>query len=546
MNGMFGRRVRRKDPREEMPLLPVGEAMLDTPDPLSPRIGQFGAKKIPRNQLRAVGAALSDVSSGLRGSGLGYTDQFLGDEAAAQETADWGAMLDDMDLAPEVRTFADANPAAFKEHQFKQGEATRKSEEALGILDGLNLPPEVLARAKLNPAAFMEQIGKEAGTTREKTYQDPITGEWVVAPELYDNGGYTGLLTGDGVDNLTQRPLSHQEANERNRIGVEAQKAAEAARGNVVGEDLTREELRIRELNAQTNAANAGRVVSSPGVGGRPRAADSPFPEPMDYEYDPEDPFNGLVKKISIGPDGRYAPTDGDPQIPQGKTFPPPSFNTIEGLGDKAGPTINAEQKKMDQIDATRDSAVLLKSLSDKYITQSEGYPFGSMPWDGARQWADTRTRGLEGLNAQMALEIGKMAKGAMSDADRDWFIKAAPNSGGKPESNATFAMRANAIANNANQYTAFMKAYRAEYGVGSVAEAQRYWDMYSLANPIFDDKGDAAEKRMSYKEFFTGTPAKRDDVFQRDYPGVRGESTKPKTAAEATDDDIKKKLGLQ
>lgn len=511
----------------------------------APPIGLFGADPIKRSMgdnLRGVGALFSDIGGGINGRGPVNSEAFRGEMDKRQGEADWSLQLDGMaDLTPEMRTFAQANPDAFKEMKFAESQTKQKNDELMKQLAGLDLPPEVLARAQMNPAGFMEEMGKGAGKTQTETHQDPVTGEWNIRPQIGLLDDFAFVNNGEDPVQWTERPQSQED--------IETARAAKAE------EELEKRRLGISERNARTAELNAGRT---PGKPGRPPRAiiddEPPFPgeEPIDYRGQGEGFIEGMnggrLIRVGVGADGRYAPTDGDPEIPQGKKFPPPAFNLIEGLGDKAGPTINLEEKKMNAIDATRDSAVLLKSLNDKYITQSEGYPFGAMPWDGARQWADPRTKGLEGLNAQMALEIGKMAKGAMSDADRDWFVKAAPNAAGKPESNATFAMRANAIANNANQYSAFMKAYRAEYGVGSLSEAQRYWDMYSLANPIFDDNGDAADNRMTFNEFFTGSRAKRDDIFERDYPGVRGDSGGGKLSKAEQDelDQLRRELGQQ
>lgn len=510
-------------------MLPVGNIALDTPAPENNvREGMFGAGKLPRNEGMKWAAALQDIGNAFGGGPMTGLDDFYAGETAAQQAADWSAELDGMELAPEIRTFADSNPEAFRKMQFEEAQGKKVRDDQTARLDALNLPPEVRRMADLNPEGFMKQAGEDAGKTQTDTHYNPLTG-WNRQPIMGQNGD--SLFEWDGVSDpkFEQRPIAFDEE--------------ETRRANLAKEKLGERELGIRSRNADTAAVNAGRPAPAPR--GRKSGAiidnpQSPLPG-EDIRYTPRqdggseiETFNGgRLIRVGIGADGRYAPTDGDPVIPNGKRFPPPSFSTVEGLGDKAGPNINAENKIMNAITATKDAAVTLKGYSDKYITASEGYPFGAMPQDQVMQWLSPKTKGLEGLNAKMALEIGKMAKGAMSDKDREFFVMAAPNAKGKPESNAVFAMQANAVANNANQYNAFMQAYRSEYGNGSIAEAQRYWDMYSIANPMFDDNGDAVEDRMGYQEFFTGTPAKRQDVFQRDYPGVRGNKGGGLSAAE-------------
>jgi hypothetical protein len=544
---IFGQRIfsggRRRPTALEQPMLPVDDIALETPDPLTTvRPGQFGAGQQKRNDMAWFGSGLKDIGTSLRGGSSNHLDDFYAGEQASQEAADWQAQLDGMDLAPEVRTFAEANPDAFKMQQFADFQTKQADDASLDLLAGLNLPEDVMKRARMNPKGFMEELGKGAGKTQTETYQDPITGEWKIRPYVGQNGDFAVYM--DGAEpTFTQRPKTHEE--------IETERAAREEAG------LERQRLAISGRNARTAELNASRPSPAPrGRGGA--IIDDPNQPPIpgeDIRFTPNQNGGGFIEgmnggrliRVGIGADGKYAPTDGDPVIPSGKRFPPPSFSTVEGLGDKAGPNINAENKIMQGITTARDSAVHIKNLTDKYITFSEGYPFGVMPHDVARQWINPKTEGLRGLNATMALEVGKMAKGAMSDADREWFMKAAPNEKGQPESNAVFAMRANAVANRANQYATFMQQYRSDYGNGSLAEAQRYWDMYSLANPVFDDNGDAVEKPMGYQEFFTGTPAKRQDVFERDYPGARGNSGGGLSAAEQKElEQLQRELGTQ
>lgn len=549
--GRYGARMAPEGAAQSEQPFAVDDINLETPDPLvNVRGGQFGAGALDKNPLRQIGGVLLDVSAGLRGGNVGYSQGYEDEYNQQQAAADYAAQLDGMGLDPEVRTFADANPEAFRTMQFEEYQAGKKRDEQLGLLEGLGLPEDVMARAMINPAGFMEEYGKQAAEVQTDTFFDPLTGKWSSKPIMGQNGDSLFRWDGEGDPEFLQRPKSYDELENERSARVE--------------ESLTGRQLGISERNAETARINATRPPPSPAPSGRPRSIiddpNGPPPIPdgsmspteirsyqrQDGGVEVEGLVGGKLFRTAVGSDGRYAATDGDPEIPQGKMFPPPSYSTVEGLGDKAGPTINLEQKKMQAARDMRDSAVLLKSLSDKYITQSEGYPFGAMIWDTGRQMVDPRTPGLEGLNAQMALEVGKMAKGAMSDKDREFFVMAAPNAKGKPESNAVFAMRNNAVANNLNQYVTFLQQYRSEYGVGSLDEAERYWNMYSLANPIFDDNGDAIDGRMTYTEFFTGKRAGRDDIFERDYPGVRGDKGGGLSAAEQQElEQLKRELGL-
>lgn len=552
--GMFGQSMKNMRRRRQDPLLaalPI-DAALETPEPIAPAQGMFGANKLPKRVLGGIGAALSDFGAGLRGGQIGYSDKFAADETAAQQDADWAFTLDGMDLPPEVKTFAQANPDAFKKYQFEQTMAASQRDKDMGLLSGLDLPPELMARASLNPKGFAEELGKGAGVTRERSYIDPVTGQPVIMPELYDNGGFTGLQTADGLEGVEQRPLSWQEQNERDRIANEGRKTTEDARKNREQERLTERELGIRDKRADTD-----RMFGRSGVGSGGSVIDDPSenpPIPGDIDYRPGGrDFDGAkVIKIGIGPNGQWVQEDDDGEMTNG--IPAPMYSDLIGDEKSWGPAIRAENKYIDeqttlagQIRNRADKANEFLSITQEgdkpYITGDGVWMMTQHPLEAAGQMLDPRRDRLDKLNKELTIDMGQGMKGAFSDADRVFLMRGVPSKDTREDSNVDFAKRQVALANRAEQYDSWLRNYRAKFKQGTLKEAQRYWDDYKNANPVFDSDGHPHEDIPTITEWFGGAPAVgKEKPFNR----KAVDPSKPKSSADMSDDELKKKLGLK
>lgn len=549
MAGMFGRSVRGRPQDPLLAGLSIDTA-LETPEAMAPAQGMFGANPLPKRHLAGIGAALSDFGAGLRGGPTGYSQRFAEDEAAAQEDADWMFQLDGMDLPPEVKTFAQANPDAFKKYQFEQSMAASQADKDMGLLSGLDLPPELLARARLNPKGFADEFGKTAGQAQDKTFFDPING-WQVAPELYDNGGFTGLQTADGVENLDQRPLSWQEQNERDRIANEGRGLTESARAARAKEATEAKDSETRRLLAETDS-RLGRSGGGGGGGFGDIPTDDP-PIPGDIDYGPQNNFQGgRVIKIGIGPNGEWKKTDDDGEMTNG--IPAPMYSDLIGDEKSWGPAIRAENKYIDeqttlasQIRNRADKANEFLSITQEgdkpYITGDGIWMATNHPLEAVGQMLDPRRDRLDKLNKELTIDMGQGMKGAFSDADRIFLMRGVPSKDTREQSNVDFAKRQVALANRAEQYDSWLRNYRALFKQGTLKEAQRYWDDYKNANPVFNKDGHAHEDVPTITEWFGGAKAVgTEKAFNR----KAVDPSKPKPTAEMSDEELKKKLGIK
>lgn len=429
---------------------------------------------------------------------LGGTDG-LDRKRRADEENQLRGILGTMEMSPLEGILATTNPALVAEQRYKTETAAKQKAaadtELMNIIGGFNLSPELLARARANPAGFLEEIGKGAGTTRGDTYQDPLTGKWNIKPQLGQNGDSLFLNTGDAPPTFWQRPQTYGEI--------------ETSRSNRAGERQAIIDADISRTNADTARINATKPPASGGGGGMP-AGPSPYQPPSapigGQGYDPTQP---LLHRTGIGADGRYAATEGDPGIVDG--MPPPRFNTVEGLtaGTK-GKMISDEDKLIQQIRTRAASAMTQKGLADKFITESDGFNSqGPGFFNDVGQWAssmiDGKVANLTRITNDLAPQKREAGSGAMSDKDVEMYKQSVVSVDNTPAGNAAFALQTNAMANRMSQYAQFMQNYRAQFGVGSLAEGQRYWDMFALANPVFDDSGNPVEDPMTYYEFFSG-----------------------------------------
>lgn len=362
-------------------------------------------------------------------------------------------------------------------------------------LDALNLTPMERAQARLDPESFFKAksaIMQSAGETKTGTFFDPKTGRWEMKPEFYEDGGFSGIQTQNGMVGLTQRPKSYMENTNDRRIDVDIGQGEETARSNRAKEGIERSRIGVAQQNAETARLNATR-------GGKQEEIWVP---------DENEPGGGRFIKAGYTEDGRYAPTDGDLPIGQ-NGLPAPRFNEYQMADPKAAHQIlNRESKLMDSVKNSRDTAQRVKGLSDKFIKESKGYKFqGAGVGFDVGQALDMRTSNLTQITNELAPSMREPGSGAMSDRDVEMYKTSTVSVNNTDKGNANFALRANAVANRLNEYYHFLQQYRAEYGPGTLAEAERYWNQYanSPGGQLFDDNGDPNPNYMSSVEFFTG-----------------------------------------
>lgn len=524
-------------------------------DPSYLKRGMFGAGKQERgfgDWMNAIGAGLINIGQGAGGENPTAMSDFLAGEQKKQDQADYFANLDDMDLTPDQRMFAESNPNEFVKNRYTEDQAKRASDELIAKLDPLNLSPELLAVARANPAKFAETLASEKAKVQTGPFMDPLSGEW------------------------NMRPPTFAEQTDDRRVDYNYDDLRERGRQFDQKLPIDERDSRTRERNATTNQMNA-RKYRGASVGAEPDPTFWGGDDPSGYQpigYD--DPQQGgpppqrggyggqrqqgggrtyggaRIVNIGIGPNGEWVKEDDDGEMTNG--IPAPRFNDMEAVDEKSvGTIIRAENKIIEDLEKSADAVRNRFNLANEfltitqdgdspYITGDAAYLATHHPDKFATQWADARGDRLDKINKELTIDMGQGMKGAFSDADREFLMRGVSSKLTREESNIDFARRQGALANRADQYYTWLMNYRAVFGQGTLKEAQRYWDDYKKANPVFDSKGRPREDIPTITEWFAGkTSSGEEGPFNRKV----NDPTKPKAVSEMSDDELKKQLGL-
>lgn len=520
------------------------------------RSGMFGAGKINRGfggTLNRVGAFLSDAGTSFGGGTPSSMRSLLEREDEEQAEADWRAQVGGMGLSPEEASFAIANPDAFKEHLFKQGQAEKERDEMTSLFAGIEgMDPMTMALAKLNPQEFGKAAARDAGTAKTGTFYDTIRGKHVIEPTI--EGGF--LLEPDEDGNLVaqQRPKSWDEINEETRLAISRDVAGESARSNQVNEKIKGYEAETGRMNAETGARNSMKGTgdfTSPLV---PRGE-----PPVDgARFDPGRFDGARVIPIGIGSRGEWVRGPNDGEMQHG--IPTPAQNDLDLVdGKDADAVLKLERDELNKARTLQDMLMKRAQQANEFltITQEGDKPFITGPpiWMASNhfpeftsQWADPRNDSLRMLNKEMTIDMGQGMKGAFSDADRVFLQKGVPNVENREEANVAFAARQVAGANRASQYVSWLQNYERAFGAGTRRAAQAYWDDYAKANPVFDMNGKPKEKVPTITEWFKGdTSGSEPDPFKKPVsPAYTDAKAGKKNVAEASDDELMQALGLK
>jgi len=129
----------------------------------------------------------------------------------------------------------------------------------------------------------------------------------------------------------------------------------------------------------------------------------------------------------------------------------------------------------------------------------------------GARQFfGDAELSDMKRINNTLAPLLRQAGSGAMSDKDLAVFQQSIVSPSLDPAANAQYISVVRAASQRAKDYQDFLQAYRARFGVGSLADGRRAWQEYSNANPLFQDNGSVNRSVRSWRDFYSGEPAKQ------------------------------------
>lgn len=518
--------------------------------------GMFGAGKQERgfsDWMDAIGSGLINIGQGAGGENPTAMNDFLKREQAKQDQADYFANLDDMDLTPDQRMFAESNPDEFVKNRFADEQARKESDDLLAKLDPLNLSPRLLAIARANPQEFSKTIASEMGKVQTGPYKDPLSEEW------------------------NMRPPTFAEETDAGRVSLGNRELDETIRANDHKFPIDDRDSRTRERNATTNQMNARKYKNPADPGPDPtswggQSDDGGYteigydgPPVIDDEGYMQPPSGGRsasggqrtyggarVIKVGVGPNGEWTREDDDGEMTNG--IPAPMYNDM----DKVTPggrskIIEKENSIIQQItkdaDALRKQANLANQFltitqegDEPYVTGDDFYLATTDPLKWGKQKWDPRGDQLDKITKELTIDMGQGMKGAFSDGDRIFLQKGVSNRTTREQSNVDFAKRQMALANRMSQYDSWMRNYRAVFKQGSVMEAQRYWDDYKNANPVFDSKGQPQEDIPTITEWFGG---KQSSGAEGPFNRKVNDPNRKKDVSEMSDDELKKQLGL-
>lgn len=111
----------------------------------------------------------------------------------------------------------------------------------------------------------------------------------------------------------------------------------------------------------------------------------------------------------------------------------------------------------------------------------------------------------LDGLAPQI-IQLGR-SPGAVSDFEAAMLLKSGPSTGNRPEANAILAQKWEDLGKLSVDYADFLEAYR-EANAGSIIGADKKWDEYRKAFPLFKGEGESIQlnsDRPSWQDFFSG-----------------------------------------
>jgi hypothetical protein len=194
--------------------------------------------------------------------------------------------------------------------------------------------------------------------------------------------------------------------------------------------------------------------------------------------------------------------------------LPAPAFNTVRGappgvMSNQLGREDELLQNAADERSRLGTGAM----QANRFGSLMENDPNRVFPATGGAmrfppvQWAaglvDQDVNEMEAINATLAPLQRQAGSGAMSDKDLAIFQTAVVNPANSEQANRSYIAITQAASRRANEYEQFLQEYRAQHGVGSLADAQRLWRQYSNANPLFDDNGRPLANVRPWREHF-------------------------------------------
>lgn len=282
----------------------------------------------------------------------------------------------------------------------------------------------------------------------------------------------------------------------------------------------------------------------------------------------------GLLKPkqdLALSPDSIATPEQADPlmsALSAGKPSVKDRYNQLynEFLNQNNPPTQaavmarellqgenKANQGSFDAVKAARDKALAIQNLAQTaqagidLAGQTGFFPSIASGYEklmsalGSPEAAQ-QTQGDSLLNS-IKPEIVKMSRtpGAVSDLEMQSYIESGPSTQNTPEQNIVLTERIRELGKLENEYADFLSAYR-DANNGSTINADKLWNEYRAAVPLFDGSGNINSQRVPWQEFFQSGGAASEGSILDSQGGdekIQGYSVSELKAAGYSDSDI-------
>ncbi len=166
---------------------------------------------------------------------------------------------------------------------------------------------------------------------------------------------------------------------------------------------------------------------------------------------------------------------------------------------------VRNEQDAISEAEARTRDAQKAARLAQQFVTDAKGYNAQGGGWlADVGQVFSNRTAGLKGITAEMIPMMRSAGEGIMTDADAKRYEQAVVSINKPRSSNISVAQSLQAGADNAAANERFLRDFQADYGYGSVNQAERIWDEYSRAHPVFGPDGKPVRDRVSIEEWLS------------------------------------------
>lgn len=259
----------------------------------------------------------------------------------------------------------------------------------------------------------------------------------------------------------------------------------------------------------------------------------------------------GLKPKqdLALSPDTIATPEQADPlmsALSAGKPSVKDKYNSVYAeLLDKGNPPAQAavmareliqgenkaNQGSFDVVKAARERALKLQNLADTAETgiemagQTGFFPTISSGYEKlmsalGNPEAIRQSQGDSMLNV-VKPEVIQMARTPGSTTEKEMlaYLQSGPSTENTPEQNKLITSRIRELGRLENEYADFLSAYR-DANNGSTINADKLWNQYRAAVPLFDGSGNVNSQRVPWQEFFqSGGQAPQGSILDQSNP---------------------------